>query len=192
MKYIHSTALEELCGKFEELRDTSRRFVPKLDLFSLKMIRSDKKLYGSLSESPSYTSENITPKNLTHIISALNLAYADYDFTSIRLCQLHRIDLPHHAMASIQGLLLENLGDLFTDLGFAFLSLLEDIISPFDCEVFIYNPDAAIDPDPLVESGSVSSNYYFFLNKHSKKLLLISFALFPSRMDDDEDMFDMM
>ncbi|KAL0251089.1 hypothetical protein GEMRC1_000303 [Eukaryota sp. GEM-RC1] len=194
MKYIDSLALSELVERFEEaLSDGSKKFSANLSLLSTKRIKADKKLYGSLSESP-ISSTDISVKSLSYLISTLNLLYPYYDFSSVRLSQFTKVDPPATAIAHLQNIFYENLADnSFNDLAFSFYSILEDTIDPWECEVFSYTPEVGIDSDPLTDNGSLWSINYFFHNKKLRRLLFLCFSMFPNHEQmSEDDMFDMM
>ncbi|KAL0227298.1 hypothetical protein P9112_014622 [Eukaryota sp. TZLM1-RC] len=200
MKFISSLALADLVEKLESVQDPSKRFAVKLELFSTKMVRADKKLYGSLSESPQIcSSDNISAKTYSYLISCCNNVYRDYDFSSIRLTQFHKVNPSHLAIAEIQNFLTSNLGmETYNDLGYLLFSTLDDVIKPWEpeTEVFMYVPEPSngiqCDDSPLTGEGAVSFCNYFFYNKTFRKLLFVSLAAYPRfSSDSDSDMFDM-
>ncbi|GJQ11348.1 hypothetical protein GpartN1_g3139.t1 [Galdieria partita] len=200
MKFLDVECLSELQGKLNDLELTDYRVRCQLEAYSCKPAGFDKKLSKSLEQklveqleasprafegSPVGSLEDQSArKTLINLICTLNAAHQDYDFSSLQLSRLKRVEDVRSLQQHVDSLF-----ELFyRQLGIEFRQFLweniEQIIRPEECEVYSYLPD--YESDPYSAIGALWSFCYFFYHKNMKKILLFSCTLLTRFADDSE------
>merc|ERR1712045_375964 len=141
----------------------------------------------------------ISRKTLFYLISTLNAAFQDYDFTDTRSSEFSKEPNLQYVMNNVDSLMsvtaTEHYGKVRNSL---WSTLTEEIVLP-ECDIYSYNPDYL--SDPFGEDGNLWSFNYFFYNRKLKRIVFFTCrALSPFSQtyfesgencpdyDDDDDM----
>lgn len=141
----------------------------------------------------------ISRKTLFYLISTLNAAFPDYDFTDTRSSEFSKEPNLQYVMENVDSLMsvtaTEHYGKVRNSL---WSTLTEEIVLP-ECDIYSYNPDYL--SDPFGEDGNLWSFNYFFYNRKLKRIVFFTCrALSPFSQtyfesgencpdyDDDDDM----
>jgi len=141
----------------------------------------------------------ISRKTLFYLISTLNAAFPDYDFTDTRSSEFSKEPNLQYVMNNVDSLMsvtaTEHYGKVRNSL---WSTLTEEIVLP-ECDIYSYNPDYL--SDPFGEDGNLWSFNYFFYNRKLKRIVFFTCrALSPFSQtyfesgencpdyDDDDDM----
>eukprot|EP01147_Barroeca_monosierra_P001261 gene1261-4470_t len=170
------------------------RLICTLQAYSCKMAGDDKKLYKQLAgegnmddvemlapptvfssvvndETEMQPAEQAycTKKTLYYLKSTLNAAYSpDYDFSHARGTEFALISSSDLALQHISAMLSPVLGSLYTSRAPELRTALERVITPGECDVFLYCGDSQ--DDPFTEEGTTWSFAYMFYNKKLKRM----------------------
>eukprot|EP01113_Clastostelium_recurvatum_P026349 TRINITY_DN3161_c0_g1_i5.p1 TRINITY_DN3161_c0_g1~~TRINITY_DN3161_c0_g1_i5.p1 ORF type:complete len:227 (-),score=60.00 TRINITY_DN3161_c0_g1_i5:72-752(-) len=172
--------------------------VSRIEAYSCKRAGSDKKLARSL-ESDAFRAlatspfgpmtESASRKTLLYLVSTLNAAYVDYDFTNTSPEQFRKEHTTQIAINSIDSTLSGVLGPSYAALRERIWATIELEMQLPKCTVYSYLPE--ID-DPFTEDGTLWSFNFFFYNKTLKRLLYFSCRAISktSAQANDPRMFD--
>ncbi|KAK4524377.1 hypothetical protein GAYE_SCF03G2277 [Galdieria yellowstonensis] len=205
MKFLDIECLSELQRKLNDLELTDYRVRCQLEAYSCKPAGFDKKLSKSLEQrlleqleasprafqaSPVGSLEDQSArKTLINLICTLNAAHQDYDFSSLQLSRLKRVQDVHALQQHVDSLFER----FYRQLGIEFRQFLWEnigqIIRPEECEIYSYIPD--YESDPYSSCGALWSFCYFFYHKNMKKILLFACTLSTRLADDSESVNSM-
>jgi len=188
MKFLEIPALQNISIYLSGLQSASNESIiyGKLEAYSCKRAGSDKKLYKNLetqyqvelSKSPDSKfgtspfgplSESSSRKTFISLISLLNVAFPDYDFSKAKAEHFRKELGPYMIINSINTILANVVPNYNTDLGTKLWSTLDTEISLKECDIYTYVPD--VDSDPYAEDGTLWNFNYFFYNKKLKRIL---------------------
>lgn len=142
--------------------------------------------------------DRISRKMLFTLLSTLNAAFPDYDFSQVKSSEFSREPNLSYVIDDVNTNLTTSLGEDFTNISVGLWTAIEEEIRLRECEIYSYNPD--MESDPFVEEGCLWSFNYLFYNKHLKRIVFIKFhanALLTSPLTsqseyvEDEDQFQM-
>mmetsp|Transcript_9499 Transcript_9499/g.24396 ORF Transcript_9499/g.24396 Transcript_9499/m.24396 type:complete len:225 (+) Transcript_9499:290-964(+) len=197
MKFLEYTPLEKL-KSFLDSADVGDYMVEGvLEAYSCKAAGVDKKLSrsldqevgvssvsptssGALSVSPTGPlTESGSRKTLIHLILTLNHIYPDYDFTLLRAHNFSKESGIEAVKTNVDTLLIEasklwqeEHGTEQKTLSDTLWTVMEEVISVYDCDIYSYNPE--YESDPFGEEGHIWAFNYFFYNKKMKRVLYFS------------------
>jgi len=134
-----------------------------------------------MSKSPIYRSElSVSPfgslvdstprRTFTTLISTLNAAFPDYDFSSVKPEQFTRENNLHMIVNYINTILSPVLTD-YHDFGAKLWNVLDTEIRIRECEIYSYIPEP--DADPFSDDSIWCFNYFFY-NKKMKRVLFFT------------------
>lgn len=133
----------------------------------------------------------ISRKLLFTLLSTLNAAFPDYDFSGVKSSEFSREPTLMYVMDDVNTNLSTSLGDEYTDVGDRLWKGIDEEIVVEECEIYSYNPSS--ESDPFMEDDCLWSFNYFFYNKHLKRVLFMKFhasALMTSHMMTSELLID--
>ena len=152
--------------------------------------RSFSRSSGSEDESSVTLCDAIERKTLFHLISTLNAAFPDYDFSTAKSEEFTK-EPNLQVIRSVSWLLIEthlifcqfvtnNIDNLLSISATSQYGKIHDKlwhtlnteIELLDCDIYSYNPDLTL--DPFGEDGSIWSFNYFFFNKKLKRVVLFT------------------
>jgi hypothetical protein len=114
----------------------------------------------------------ISRKTLFYLISTLNAAFPDYDFTDTRSSEFSKEPNLQYVMNNVDSLMsvtaTEHYGKVRNSL---WSTLTEEIVLP-ECDIYSYNPDYL--SDPFGEDGNLWSFNYFFYNRKLKRIVFFT------------------
>jgi len=194
MKFLEIASLAQINAYLTNIESFSgdSRIFGHIEAYSCKRAGSDKKLFNSLEEhyqlqlskSPDFEtatstspfgplSEKSSRKTLIYLISTLNSAFPDYDFSNARAEQFRK-EASHYMLINYINTSLSNaLGPQYiSDLAPKLWSALDTEIVLKDCDIYSYTPDT--DSDPYAEDGNATaiwSFHYFFYNKKLRRIV---------------------
>ncbi len=139
--------------------------------------------------------DTISRKALFYLISTLNAAFPDYDFSDAKSSEFSKEPSLQYVTSNIDSLLSVTATEQYARVhDKLWVTLNEEIRLP-ECDIYSYNPDLA--SDPFGEDGCLWSFNYFFYNRKKKRIVLFTCrALSPFSQgycdsgigpDDDED-----
>jgi len=156
--------------------------------------RSFSRSSGSEDESGSVTlCDAIDRKTLFHLISTMNAAFPDYDFSTTKSEEFTKEPNLQFVTNNIDNLLSISAPSQYGKIHDKLWVTLNKEIVLLDCDIYSYNPDMTL--DPFREDGSIWNFNYFFFNKKLKRMVFFTCrALSPFSQDYhtpcplDEDM----
>jgi len=122
--------------------------------------------------SPPVLCDTINRKTLFYLISTLNAAFPDYDFTDAKSSEFTKEPNLQFVTSNVDNLLSVAANSLFGKIHDQLWITLNKEISLMDCDIYSYNPD--LGSDPFGEEGSLWSFNYFFFNKKLKRIVLFT------------------
>jgi hypothetical protein len=134
--------------------------------------RSYSRSSGSEDEGLGVLCDTIARKTLFHLISTLNAAFPDYDFTDARSSEFTKEPNLQFVTSNVDNLLSVAASSLYSKIHDKLWITLNQEINLMDCEIYSYNPD--LTSDPFCEDGSLWSFNYFFFNKKLKRVVLFT------------------
>ncbi|XP_023321904.1 repressor of RNA polymerase III transcription MAF1 homolog [Eurytemora carolleeae] len=134
--------------------------------------RSYSRSSGSEDEGVGILCDTIARKTLFHLISTLNAAFPDYDFTDARSSEFTKEPNLQFVTSNVDNLLSVAASSLYSKIHDKLWITLNQEINLVDCEIYSYNPD--LTSDPFGEEGSLWSFNYFFFNKKLKRVVLFT------------------
>jgi len=145
---------------------------------------------GSEDESGSgVLCDTISRKTLFHLISTLNAAFPDYDFTEAKASEFTKEPNLQFVTSNVDSLMSVAASSLFSKIHDKLWITLNQEIQLLDCDIYSYNPD--LSSDPFCEDGSLWSFNYFFFNKKLKRIVLFTCrALSPFSQEYYEGRFE--
>jgi len=152
-------------------------------------------LSSSGSMSTSVLCDVISRKTLFHLISTLNAAFPDYEFSSASSSEFSKEAQLQTVINSVDNLLSITAMDHYTKVRHELWRTLNEEISLQNCDIYSYTPD--LTSDPFAEDGCLWSFNYFFYNRKMKRVVLftcraqspfscMSWYDTPSHEDEDE------
>jgi len=156
--------------------------------------RSFSRSSGSEDEGVGILCDTIARKTLFHLISTLNAAFPDYDFSDAKADEFTKEPSLQFVTSNVDNLMSVAASSLFSNIHDKLWITLNQEINLVDCDIYSYNPDLA--SDPFGEDGSLWSFNYFFFNKKLKRIVLFtcralspfSQAYYKSGYCEDEEM----
>jgi len=134
--------------------------------------RSFSRSSGSEDEGVGELCDTITRKTLFHLISTLNAAFPDYDFTDAKASEFTKEPNLQFVTNNVDNLLSLAASSLYSKIHDKLWVTLNEEINLVDCDIYSYNPD--LTSDPFSEDGSLWSFNYFFFNKKLKRIVLFT------------------
>jgi hypothetical protein len=132
-----------------------------------------------LSSSGSTTSQNgrvlcdvISRKTLFHLISTLNAAFPDYEFSSATSSEFSKEAHLQTVINSVDNLLSITAMENYTKVRHELWRTLDEEICLQNCDIYSFCPD--LTSDPFAEDGSLWSFNYFFYNRKLKRVVLFT------------------
>lgn len=114
----------------------------------------------------------ISRKTLFHLISTLNAAFPDYDFSDARGNEFSKEPTFQTVINSVDNLLSVTAMDQYAKVRHALWYTMNEEIDLPNCDIFSYTPD--LTSDPFAEEGSLWSFNYFFFNRKKKRVVLFT------------------
>merc|ERR1719451_278257 len=139
----------------------------------------------------------ISRKTLFHLISTLNAAFPDYEFSSASSSEFSKENHLQTVVNSVDNLLSITAMDHYSKVRHELWRTLNEEIRLQDCDIYSYTPDLA--NDPFVEDGCLWSFNYFFYNRKMKRVVLFTCraqspfseqSWYDSPTEDDEMVFE--
>jgi len=134
--------------------------------------RSFSRSSGSEDESSVTLCDAIERKTLFHLISTLNAAFPDYDFSTAKSEEFTKEPNLQFVTNNIDNLLSISATSQYGKIHDKLWHTLNTEIELLDCDIYSYNPDLTL--DPFGEDGSIWSFNYFFFNKKLKRVVLFT------------------
>jgi len=141
----------------------------------------------------------ISRKTLFYLISTLNAAFPDYDFSDTRGSDFSKEPSLQHVTNNVDTLLSVTATERYAKVHASLWSTLNEEISLPDCDIYSYDPDLM--SDPFGEAGSLWSFNYFFYNRKLKRIVFFTcrglspfsqtvddYGATPTHPDYDEEM----
>lgn len=126
---------------------------------------------GSMSTG-SVLCDVISRKTLFHLISTLNAAFPDYEFSSASSSEFSKEAQLQTVINSVDNLLSITAMDHYTKIRHDLWRTLNEEISLQSCDIYSYTPD--LTSDPFAEDGCLWSFNYFFYNRKMKRVVLFT------------------
>jgi len=139
---------------------------PHLAAYSRSWSRSS----GSEDDAP--LCDTIARKTLFHLISTLNAAFPDYDFSDAKAEEFSKEPSIQFVMRNVDNLLSVTASSSYGKVHEKLWVTLNEEINLQECDIYSYNPD--LTSDPFGEDGSLWSFNYFFFNKKLKRIVLFT------------------
>jgi len=127
---------------------------------------------GSEDEGVGVLCDTISRKTLFHLISTLNAAFPDYDFSDAKADEFTKEPSLQFVTSNVDNLLSVAASSLYSKIHDKLWVTLNQEINLTDCDIYSYNPDLM--SDPFGEDGSLWSFNYFFYNKKMKRIVLFT------------------
>jgi len=127
---------------------------------------------GDMSRSSGVLCDVISRKTLFHLISTLNAAFPDYEFSSASSSEFSKEAHLQTVINSVDNLLSITAMDHYSKVRHDLWHTLNEEIRLQDCDIYSYTPDLA--NDPFVEDGCLWSFNYFFYNRKMKRVVLFT------------------
>lgn len=134
--------------------------------------RSFSRSSGSEDEGSSVLCDTIARKTLFHLISTLNAAFPDYDFSDAKADEFTKEPSLQFVSNNVDNLLSVSGTNQYSKIHDKLWVTLNQEISLEECDIYSYNPD--LTSDPFGEDGSIWSFNYFFFNKKLKRIVLFT------------------
>jgi hypothetical protein len=127
----------------------------------------------------------ISGKMLFTLLSTLNAAFPDYDFSQAKSEEFSREPSLAFVVNNVDTNLSTSLGEQFVELSPRLWKAIDDEISLQECEIYSYNPD--METDPFGEEGCLWSFNYLFYNKELKRIVFFKChgSSIQASVDDD-------
>ncbi|KAJ3428329.1 repressor of RNA polymerase iii transcription maf1 [Anaeramoeba flamelloides] len=187
MKFLNCPGLERVTELLSGLITGTGVVNGKVEAYSEKPIKSDRKLAKSLEQQ--YTQE-ITKglitrqgsgsfgslyepnnrKTLIKLISTMNHSFPEYDFSSVREHHFNRENSLSKVQNAINITLNSCVDDYYPEKAEVIWTEIDDVISLEDCQVYSYIPGLS-EEDPFSQLGVVWSMNYFFVNTKLKRVI---------------------
>jgi len=116
--------------------------------------------------------DTISRKSLFYLISTLNAAFPDYDFSDAKSSEFSKEPSLAYVTSNIDSLLSVTATDQYAKTHDKLWVTLNEEIGLPDCDIYSYNPDLA--SDPFGEDGCLWSFNYFFYNRKKKRMVLFT------------------
>ncbi|KAI9308216.1 Maf1 regulator-domain-containing protein [Cunninghamella echinulata] len=198
MKFLQVDSLDVLNNVFQ-WESAEAQLTGRIEAYSCKSAGSDKKLFkhmenkyniilsGSISPddhipviSPFGRLDESAPrKTFFYLLSTLNAAFPDNDFSDVRPDQFVKQPSVDLVINSVNTTLF-NLGNDVIVNQYRMWDILDELVELNECDVYSYNPDS--DDDPMYEEGYLWSMNYFFFNRKLKRMVYFSVN---SRMNEE-------
>jgi len=140
--------------------------------YNRSMSMSSFRSSGSEDESGGVLCDTITRKTLFHLISTLNAAFPDYDFSDSKADEFTKEPSLQFVTGNVDNLLSVAATRQYSRIRDRLWVSLNQEMNLLDCDIYSYNPDLA--SDPFGEDGSLWSFNYFFFNKKLKRIVLFT------------------
>ena len=134
--------------------------------------RSFSRSSGSEDESSNILCDAIDRKTLFSLISTLNAAFPDYDFSTAKSDEFTKEPNLQFVTNNIDNLLSISAPRQYSKIHEKLWISLNQEIVLLDCDIFSYNPDLI--SDPFGEDGSIWNFNYFFFNRKLKRIVLFT------------------
>jgi len=134
--------------------------------------RSLSRSSGSEDEGSSVLCDTIERKTLFHLISTLNAAFPDYDFSTAKSAEFTKEPNLQFVTSNVDNLLSISATTQYSKIHDKLWVTLNEEIDLMECDIYSYNPD--LTSDPFGEDGSIWSFNYFFFNKKLKRIVLFT------------------
>jgi len=115
---------------------------------------------------------SIARKTLFHLISTLNAAFPDYDFSDAKADEFTKEPSLQFVCNNVDNLLSVAGSGQFCKVHDKLWMTLNEEVNLTECDIYSYNPD--LTSDPFGEDGSIWSFNYFFFNKKLKRIVLFT------------------
>jgi hypothetical protein len=116
--------------------------------------------------------DTIERRTLFHLISTLNAAFPDYDFSDARSGDFSKEPSIQLVTNNVDNLLSVTASAHYGKVHEKLWVTLNEEINLQECDIYSYNPD--LTSDPFGEDGSLWSFNYFFFNKKLKRIVLFT------------------
>lgn len=116
--------------------------------------------------------DTINRKTLFYLISTLNAAFPDYDFTDAKSSEFTKEPNLQFVTSNVDNLLSVAANSLYSKIHDKLWITLNKEINLMHTDIYSYNPD--LGSDPFGEEGSLWSFNYFFFNKKLKRIVLFT------------------
>jgi len=114
----------------------------------------------------------ISRKTLFYLISTLNMAFPDYDFSDTRGSNFSKEPSLQFVMNNVDNLLSVTATERYAKVHAGLWSTLNEEICLPECDIYSYDPDLM--SDPFGEAGSLWSFNYFFYNRKLKRIVFFT------------------
>lgn len=114
----------------------------------------------------------ISRKTLFYLISTLNMAFPDYDFSDTRGSNFSKEPSLQFVMNNVDNLLSVTATERYAKVHSSLWATLNEEICLPDCDIYSYDPDLM--SDPFGEAGSLWSFNYFFYNRKLKRIVFFT------------------
>jgi len=114
----------------------------------------------------------ISRKTLFYLISTLNAAFPDYDFSDTRGSNFSKEPSLQYVMTNVDNLLSVTATERYAKVHASLWATLNEEICLPDCDIYSYDPDLM--SDPFGEAGSLWSFNYFFYNRKLKRIVFFT------------------
>lgn len=116
--------------------------------------------------------DTISRKTLFYLISTLNAAFPDYDFSDAQASEFSKEPSLQYVSNNVDSLLSVTATDQYAKVHDKLWTVMNEEINLPDCDIYSYNPD--LSSDPFGEDGSLWSFNYFFYNRKLKRVVLFT------------------
>lgn len=186
MRFLTSGALASASAKINDI-DTGDMLVSgRIEAYSCKRAGADRKLYNDLekqykaelAQSPSETlsvspfgpmEQKKSRETLIELISTLNAAFSEYDFSSLRA--EHFVKEEQWRVVHQINTRLESVIPNYAEIRDSLWTAVDSEIQLADCAVYSLMPD--FETNPFEEDGCVWSFTYFFYNKKRLRRIIL-------------------
>jgi len=187
MKFLTLNALASASSYINDIDTGDTLINSRIEAYTCKRAGVDKKLYkelesqykAELERSPNDLLLSVSPfgpmiqkrcrETLIELISTLNAAFPDYDFSSLRGHNFVKEEL--WTVVNEINSRLENVIPNYEEVRNSVWSSLDKEIQLQDCTIYSFVPD--IDSNPFEEEGYVWSFNYFFYNKKKLRRMVL-------------------
>jgi hypothetical protein len=161
----------------------------RIECYSCKKAGSDKKLYKSLEQqfqdeiarSPDLSALSVSPfgpltekssrLTLIELISTLNAAFPDYDFSDLKAEQFRK-EPSLHSVVTFIDTMLSNVVPRYEQFKVRMWNAIDQEIQLHDSQIYSLIPDP--DSDPFAEDGNIWNFNFFFYNKKVKRIIFFT------------------
>lgn len=207
MKYLESPALSQLSSFLNSIDVGDCLVHGRVEAYTCTFGTADRPLFDSLnkqyailSKSPEHRELSQSPfgplsmatsrRTFISLISTLNAAFPDYDFSSVKPEQFKKESSLNIVVNYINTVMVSVIPDFLMSFSTELWSLLNAEISLQNCDIYSYIPDP--DCDPFSEEGNIWCFNYFFFNKKARRLIFLTFrsvSKMADSIDSDNDPF---